>query len=245
MIGCYFPHVEEFRAEHVGLFWKKYKSDYPKSQQAAPIVDFGDVQSGLELFPMPRFWFTSADDTKLIQIQRNAFLLNWRRKPKQEYPHFESMFATFVGMLDQYRAFISNECGSSITSTTRLELSYINIIAPNQLWKSPKDISQVFPELRTPAVPVLGDGPTGMNYNFRYQLTPDDVLSINIANGKHSQTHDDVFLLEIKMQGTPATKHIDDLESWFDTAHRNTRTAFLSFTNPRMRAEVWKESADR
>lgn len=55
VLSCYFPHVADFRAEHVGLFWNKHKSEFPKSQQAVPIMDFGDVQTGLEPFPMPRF----------------------------------------------------------------------------------------------------------------------------------------------------------------------------------------------
>ena len=26
VLSCYFPHVADFRAEHVGLFWNKHKS---------------------------------------------------------------------------------------------------------------------------------------------------------------------------------------------------------------------------
>ena len=80
--------------------------------------------------------------------------------------------------------------------------------------------------------------------NYRYQLSLDDVLSINIANGKQAQTNQDVLLLDVKIQGTPADKRLDGMDAWFKTAHQYTRKAFLSFTNPKMRAEVWKESGD-
>jgi len=33
-----------------------------------------------ELFPMPRFWFLSQEKTRLIQLQNNALLYNWRKQ---------------------------------------------------------------------------------------------------------------------------------------------------------------------
>ena len=42
----------------------------------------------------------------------------------------------------------------------------------------------------------------------------------------------------------PSDKQLDRMEDWFKIAHQHTRTAFLAYTNPKMRSEVWKEFGD-
>lgn len=244
VLACYFPHVMEFRAEHVGLFWAKQKSQFPKSQQVSPLFDFGEVQTGSEVFPMPRFWFTSADDTRLIQIQRNAFLLNWRRRPNQDYPHFDAMLEQFTALFELFRAFITNECGQEIERIERLEINYINIIPPNELWKTSIDIAAVFPKLSIPQIPAIKNVTVGASMAFRYQLSPADVLSVTITNGKRPPNSEDVFILDVKVQGTPSDKLLQSMSDWFANAHETTRTAFLAFTNPEMRKEIWNEEGD-
>jgi hypothetical protein len=32
-----------------------------------------------EVFPLPRFWFVAKDEATLLQVQKNAFLFNWRK----------------------------------------------------------------------------------------------------------------------------------------------------------------------
>lgn len=171
-------------------------------------------------------------------------MLNWRRKPNHDYPHFDAMFGSFTKLFELFRAFLTNECGTRIDTITRLEINYINIIPPNILWETPQDFSRVFPKLSMPEIVDFKDGPTAINLNYRYQLSPDDALSINIANGKQAQANKEVFLLDIKIQGTPSDKQLDRMEDWFKIAHQHTRTAFLAYTNPKMRSEVWKEFGD-
>jgi hypothetical protein len=45
-----------------------------------------------EIYPMPRFWLEAEDGTILMQIQKNAFLFNWRKREAQ-YPHYENVKA--------------------------------------------------------------------------------------------------------------------------------------------------------
>jgi uncharacterized protein (TIGR04255 family) len=89
VIGVYFTRdLQLLRAEHVGLFWSSIRSEFPTIQQQ-PIVVPPFAPSAVvtiefaapgEMFPMPRFWIESTDGQTLLQIQRNAFLLNWRLK---------------------------------------------------------------------------------------------------------------------------------------------------------------------
>ena len=81
IIGLYFDQpILPLRSEYVGLFWSEIRKEFPKIQQQVelslpllrPSLTF---QVGLtdELYPMPRFWLISEDDTFLIQIQQERF----------------------------------------------------------------------------------------------------------------------------------------------------------------------------
>jgi hypothetical protein len=53
-----------------------------------------------EMLPLPRFWFSNDAHPILVQVQRNAFMINWRRLPgasPDEYPHYENGGKQFLG----------------------------------------------------------------------------------------------------------------------------------------------------
>src|SRR5580704_19342195 len=92
VIGVYFDReIPSLRSEHVGLFWGQVREDFPNIQQQ-PLVNAPVRQP----FPqqifisseswMPRFWLEASDGSTLMQIQKNAFLFNWRKK-ETDYPH--------------------------------------------------------------------------------------------------------------------------------------------------------------
>ena len=91
-IGMQFAPLPNLRSEHVGLFWNRLRGAFPNSQQIAPLG--GLTHMPPEVFPMPRFWFIAKDDATLIQIQKSAFLFNWRLRA-EEYPRFERVFEAY------------------------------------------------------------------------------------------------------------------------------------------------------
>ena len=73
--------LEGFRSEHLGLFWEKIREDFPRVRQQIPLArSIGAAVGPDEVTPMPRYWFIAADDTTIIQIQKDAFIYNWRRR---------------------------------------------------------------------------------------------------------------------------------------------------------------------
>jgi uncharacterized protein (TIGR04255 family) len=101
IIGVYFDQpILPLRSEHIGLFWSEVRGEFSKIQQqpelAFPIVGPPAFQIGFtdEPYPMPRFWLISKNDAILLQIQKNAFLLNWRKRDS-DYPHFENVKSSF------------------------------------------------------------------------------------------------------------------------------------------------------
>jgi hypothetical protein len=67
------------------------------SFETAPLVaPVAPIEFTIEQFPTPRFWFEAADGITLIQLQKNAFIFNWRKRDN-DYPHFEAVKAAFAG----------------------------------------------------------------------------------------------------------------------------------------------------
>jgi len=80
VIGARFaPQLRALRSEHIGLLWSRLgRKDFPTVHQKPPLDV--PIPSATEFLPMPRFWLESKEDDKLIQVQKNAFLLNWRSR---------------------------------------------------------------------------------------------------------------------------------------------------------------------
>ncbi len=84
IIGAYFePPVIALRSEHIGLLWSRLRHEFPVVKQRKPLGIVEPPPRAVltiseEFLVMPRFWFVSKDKVHLIQVQKNAFLLNWR-----------------------------------------------------------------------------------------------------------------------------------------------------------------------
>src|SRR5262245_4204452 len=115
VIGIYFAQdLPGLRAEHVGLFWASVRKNFPNIRQQpevtkpSPVVDaklVNIVTMTDELFPMPRYWLQGKDGDELIQIQKGAFLFNWRRGTVA-YPHFDQVKAAFDKQYAAYLRFL-------------------------------------------------------------------------------------------------------------------------------------------
>src|SRR5690348_16675603 len=100
VIGLFHLPLEGLRVQHIGSYWDRIRNNYPLCTQqppiqvpdAAPAAAFAQMPD--ETFPLPRFWFHNTTHPTLIQVQRNAFMFNWRllpSLPNNEYPHYETV----------------------------------------------------------------------------------------------------------------------------------------------------------
>src|SRR5262245_53873841 len=167
VIGVYFSReLHALRAEHVGLFWSSIRSEFPTIQQQQPILS--PVFSTLpvlavgEIFPVPRFWIESLDGEMLIQVQRNAFLLNWRKK-EGRYPHFEAVKKSFDRNFGLFMHFLEKELRLPSPEIQVAELTYINLIEGADYWRGPQDTKNILPRFRLPVEESTEIGPVDFN----------------------------------------------------------------------------------
>lgn len=86
-----------------------------------------ELQFGQLAFP--RTWLVSTDEHRLVQLQSDRLVLNWRRlsgdQPYPRYTVLRELFSTLLGQLTDVLA----ATGSPVPAVNFCELSYINEIA--------------------------------------------------------------------------------------------------------------------
>jgi hypothetical protein len=192
VIGLYFDrHLLPFRSEHVGLFWSSLRKDFPVIRQqpivSPPVWGSGSVTIELvgtdEVYPMPRFWLEAPDGSTVMQLQKNAFLFNWRKKDAA-YPHYETVKAAFDRNFARFTRFLDKEL--QVRPTLQIaELTYINVIESCEYWSAPGDTADVFPDFQ---VVSAGAPQPDFNQVASQQLAPDLSLTTSIRNGRRRRT---------------------------------------------------------
>jgi uncharacterized protein (TIGR04255 family) len=248
IIGAYFDQpIMPLRSEHVGLFWSEVRREFPKIQQqpelsppiAGPTLGF---QIGFtdEPYPMPRFWLLSEDETILIQIQKNAFLLNWRKR-ETEYPHFENVKSSFDKYFSLYSYFLKRELRVENLNIQIAELTYSNLIDSTEYWRDPGDTPRVIPTVSIPNPGVPIEGKPDFNYLTAYKLASD--LSVNFAvrsGRKPTEAVKPVLVFEFRALGALGTASKVDADRWYDRAHEAIGRCFTAMTSPDIQRQYWQ-----
>lgn len=240
IVASYFdPPLADFRSEHIGLFWEKIKDDFPTVRQQLPVNVRGDFISN-ETFPMPRYWFIASDEISLIQIQKNAFMFNWRRRNGNEYPRYSNIKPAFDKYYSLFNEFIRMEVGIAEPTINLCELTYINTIEHCEFWKGPRDTMAVIPSCS-----MLDFGAEvfelhGFNCNYSYKVSVDLQLSIGIRSMvKAQQQNVPGMILEIRASGClgGVSKAVSDV--WFQRAHDAINQCFVRLTSPDIQKKYW------
>jgi uncharacterized protein (TIGR04255 family) len=113
----------------------RYEEQPSRPPMGEVFLPLGEApQFRVELLPAPstpRYWFLSADGTRLIQLQHDLIAFNWRRTPEGggEYPRYPTLRESLVQVLDELVAVLEQGGGRGI-AVNWCEVTYINHIRP-------------------------------------------------------------------------------------------------------------------
>lgn len=252
-VGLYHLPIVELRAQHIGIYWERIRERFPVCDQQAPIVSaipippagstpsmqFQNVPG--ELFPLPRFWFSSSAHATLIQVQRDAFLVNWRHTPESDYPHFEAVDAEFWRELGEYKDFLRETVSAQLDIVNRCELVYVNIIDVNAFFSTPVEIANILPA--TAGLAHMDGGSrqlVGLNAAATYQVNDNLFVDYTAKLGRRLDTQALVAVLELKAHGAPQDLRIASTHTWYKMAHEAIYDFFLSSTDKKVQETIWK-----
>lgn len=240
--GIHFQALRGFLAPHLGLLWETFREDgFEKLQEAPPLPPTPRQFDPSELPlvpPLPRVWYVSEDDERLIQVQRDRLLFNWRRTPDSVYPGFDTVFEAFCKHLKTFHTFLrAFELGE--LKPVELELTYVNHLQPGPTWRELGDVGKVFVDF---AWRSSAQSPVEINYRNAVPLA--DVRGLLVAAVRSARRAPDdapILMFELSAKGAPDGDDdlLDGVERWFRGAHAAVNGAFERMTTQEVRAE-WR-----
>lgn len=244
-----FPSLEGLLSPHIGLLWQKFQPEYPFCDDVVPIAsrveifDDQNVEPQLTLSnipPLPRVWFINQDETKIIQIQRDRFIHNWRKiSGDSEYPRYESLIRSFQECLSKFDDFLAEtELGQ--IQPLQYELTYVNQIPQGQAWLTLEDIGKVFPDVSWKAShPRFLAQPQSISWATVFEL-PDKLGRLHTSVKPVILNEKSTLLFELTVRGIGNHTSREVLQNWFDAAHEWIVSAFADLTDKDIQTKIWK-----
>ena len=237
VMGVSFAPIKGLHAQDIGRFWGEIADKYPESEQA---INYGEpvpLDEG-EIYPAPRFWFITETLDKLVQIQSNLFLCNWRKVGgKGIYPEYGEMKNDFKENYSLFLKFLK-ESRFDEPVHTELQFTYVNHFTEGPEWKKVSDLTHIVNLINFPD--ALGDkGIKDLNLNYIYNL-PDKnkgIIRMKFSYAKKRSTDEKIIIFENDARGLDAEN--DDIYQWFDYAHEQLVNNFEQLTDDTMQKRIW------
>ena len=232
--------IPALRSEHIGMFWDAIRGQFPEARQQ-PLL--GTVATALvpdEQFPMPRYWFTSRTGEELIQVQRTAFIFNWRKR-ENVYPRFHGRIKpSFDRWFGRFEQFLRESVGGEPPRINRCELNYVNLVSQGECgWSGPADTARILPSVSLPP-PVGAMDLSGLNCQYGYGAPSPIEVRLSVRTGASSEPpRGQVLIFEISAAGTMKAVGKPETDAWFADAHELVVRGFEKWTDAGVQREHW------
>lgn len=151
--GFEFEPLPWLDALMLGRIWAEVFSGFPVRMAQPPIAEEGTIR--LLTMPEMRAWYMSEDETRLVQLQRDRLVFNWRLMSSVDYPRFRSRGDT-KGVLDSaleaLEAFLVwSRAHQSAPRLRSASVTKVDLFEEGRHWASVTEIGRWIPVLE----PVL------------------------------------------------------------------------------------------
>ena len=250
--GLQYTPLAQLHLAHVGRYWAEIQGAFPLVEEKLPTPHVVERVGGtsaaeaprelLERMPWPRTWFMEEAKRRLIQVQRDKFIYNWRKlDPQDDYPRYQVISDEFF---QHWRGFLDFLNNLSLPSPMPdlCELAYVNLIPRGQGWESIQDAYSLFSFVDWPGqmrfLPVPGD----VRCLLQFEM-PDNSgrLHVDLSLARWDVTGDlPVLRLSLMARGRPVEEvSSDSLRSWFDVAHEWIVRGFVDLVDRRT-DDLWE-----
>lgn len=243
VFGSQFKPLTLLTLPHIGLFWSQVKDKFSRAEHAPPIFEQSDIATFGASLPAPRIWLIDPTDTRLLQIQNDRFHFNWRQQVSSNpYPRFPELSENYFRFRNSFREFLEKH-GLGLLNEVSHELSYVNVIPRDGVWKTASDYHEVFRgiPLGSPNNADVLRNPISMGWQLGFQM-PGEAgrLAISVREAKRRNDNEPALLLELAAKGKARGDSDREVSAWFDLAHEVIVRAFSELTTERIQRETWK-----
>lgn len=244
--------------EVLAEFTRRVKADFPHRAQRPPLPPMeepspgvGVPQFSLELvddFAMPRTWFTSADEAKVLQLQEDRFVFNWQRPNPTDasYPRYQQLRESFRERLGCLEASFK-AAGRDVPGTNFCEVTYVNQV-PVDVGGQTLALANILAPLIAPAYDFL-PAPANEQYAARFGIeggadAPRGALFLSAAPVTRPNA-EPMYLINLSSRLAPAASDPDSAWRALDLGREWVVKGFVDLTTKEMH-ERWgyEEASD-
>lgn len=249
VLGVQFNPLQKFSIQHYGLYFQKVRGEYPKcvaQPPLDPVVERFDIKHliqpaiGIEFgIPDIRCWFIDNSDNRLIQLQRDRFIYNWRESEANNvYPRYHSLKPKFEEEWQKFCKFLDEE-KIERPEVNQCEVTYINHIEIDSGWQAFGEADKIIKFwIQEPKKEFLPK-PEKVNILTRYVMHGNKGrLHINLQPAIRKRDAKEIFQLVLTARGIPASSKLEDILGWFDLGHEWIVRGFADFTTEEMH-KIW------
>lgn len=244
-----FTPIKELLSPYIGFLWHSFQPQYPFCQDATPIdsniesIEELNTETEIELRDIPplrRVLFFNSDKTRIIQIQPDMFVHNWRKvATESEYPRYNSLLSRFKEHLATFDDFLAKSQLGKV-EPLQYELTYVNEIPIGQGWLTPEDIGQIFPDIKWKVnTDRFLPHPQTIDWKAYFDL-PDKLGRLYASVELVTIDEQSTILFELTVRGIDNYTSLDKLQNWFDIAHEWIVYAFADLTDEETQTKIWK-----
>jgi uncharacterized protein (TIGR04255 family) len=253
-LSVQFDPLTVLRTPHLGLLWQDFRDRFPKTEEHSPlppvIEKFGLI--GLAPIgvrfeatpPVPRCWFLNEAGTKLIQVQQDRFVHNWRKIGQgDEYPRYEQIRQTFETELGIFCQFLAREQLGEL-APNQCEVTYVNQILSGRGWEKHGQLGEVVTMWTSHHSDEFLSEPEDVHLAVRYVI-PDSTgnplgrLLVNVEPAYRVSDGTPIFVLQLTARGKPDGEGVEGVLKFFDRGREWIVRGFASMTSPLIH-KIWE-----
>lgn len=250
VLGVEFAQLAKWSIPHFGLFWSRVRDEYPRCEVKAPLAQqeekFGEEQRAMlgfrsiqfELLQQPevRCWFHDASEHRLLQVQPDRFIHNWRKQGAPDvYPRYEKIRSIFEREWARFREFVQVEDLGPL-AVHQCEVSYVNHLEQGREWNSLTEL----PEMVTFWKGCASTHPAPESVQAVASFVRDSTrLRIQLQHAIRSTDLKEIIVFTLSARGRPQSTEPSAIVRWMDEARSWIVKSFDELTTPKMH-QIWK-----
>jgi uncharacterized protein (TIGR04255 family) len=249
-LSIQFPPIPGFNVQHYGLYFQRTRKEYPRFDVQPPITNLREQfgkghigrQLGLTLVDAPevRAWYLDESGSRLIQIQRDRFVHNWRKVTGNEaYPRYPSIRESLEKEWLRFCEFLRDE-RLERPKVNQCEVLYVNNIEYGKGWNGFGELEKVIATLSTPKPKNrFLPSPERVSMQVVYRLEEDaGRLYVQFNPVIRARDGTEVLQMSLTARGAPKSSSNEDVFAWLDLGRKWVVRGFADFTTPEMH-RVW------
>jgi uncharacterized protein (TIGR04255 family) len=190
--------------------------------------------------PAIRSWYLDQSGNRLIQVQHDRFVINWRKVSGTEaYPRYPVLRERLQVEWGRFCDFLKDE-GLERPRVNQCEVLYVNNIDYEKGWSSYGELDKVIAALATPKPKNrFLPHPERVSMEVTYRLE-DSAGRLHVAFVPVIRTRDasEVLQMTLTARGAPKSPSDEDVFAWLDLGRKWVVRGFADFTTEQMH-RIW------